>query len=288
MTAITHIDAANLEIAVRMAGDPSAPCLVLLHGWPQTSFAWENVLTELGRDHFALAFDLPGVGDSHGAPPSSEKAALASVILHAAETAGGKSIIIAGYDVGGMIAFAAARDHGSRIAGAVVMNTVIPGLDPWNETLADPRIWHFAFHNIPDLPETLVAGHEREYFDFFHNVMAGDKAALTDEARDVYARGYSRPDALKAGFDWYRAMEGDAARNSRPKAIDTPILYLRGDADGRSPDDHVPGLKQGGARNITGEVLPNSGEYAPEEAPGALIDALRKFRRSCEARRRAA
>jgi pimeloyl-ACP methyl ester carboxylesterase len=278
MANTTHIECSGLKLAVRTAGDPEQPCLILLHGWPQTGRAWEGVLDDLGRDHFACAFDLPGVGDSVGAPVSAEKIALAGLLLDAAEKLGARSIIIGGYDVGGMIAFAAARDHGARIDGAVVMNTVIPGLDPWDETLSDPRIWHFAFHNIPNLPETLVAGHQRRYFDFFHDVMAGDKAALTDAARDAYARGYSRPEALKAGFDWYRAMEADATRNAQPKAIETPILYLRGDADGHSPDDHIPGLKQGGARNITGGVLANSGEYAPEEAPDALIQALRDFR----------
>src|SRR3954471_1357850 len=151
----------NLTVGFRQAGDPSRPCLVLLHGWPQTSFAWRGVLDELGADHLALAFDLPGVGDSLGAPPSAEKTVIADILITAAERAGGKDIIVAGYDVGGMIAFAAARDHGSRIKGAIVMNTVIPGLDPWQRVIADPRIFHFALHNVARLPETLISGRER-------------------------------------------------------------------------------------------------------------------------------
>jgi pimeloyl-ACP methyl ester carboxylesterase len=274
---ISHIDVDGLSLACRTAGKATDPCLVLLHGWPQTGLAWESVLPELCRDSYVLAFDLPGVGDSRGAPASAEKTVLCDTVLRAAEAAGGKSIVVAGYDVGGMIAFACARDHAARIAGAVVMNTVIPGLDPWQKILADPRIWHFAFHLIPDLPETLVAGHERAYFDFFYDVMASDPKHLPDARRDAYARGYATREALKAGFDWYRAMPKDAEHNSKRKEIRTPLLYLRGDADGRSPDDYVPGIRNAGAIDLRSAVLPNSGEYAPEEAPRALIEALRGF-----------
>jgi pimeloyl-ACP methyl ester carboxylesterase len=272
---------AGLTLAYRKAGKASDPCLVLLHGWPQTGLAWESVLPELGRDSYALAFDLPGVGDSRGAPASAEKTVIADVVLRAAEAAGGKSIIVAGYDVGGMVAFACARDHATRIDGAVVMNTVIPGLDPWQKILADPRIWHFAFHLIPNLPETLVAGHERAYFDFFYDIMASDPQNLPAARRDAYARGYAMRNALQAGFDWYRAMPRDAEHNSQRKEIRTPMLYLRGDADGRSPDDYVPGIRAAGAMNLASGVLPNSGEYAPEEAAQALIAALRRFRSTC-------
>ena len=97
------------------------PCIVLLHGWPQTSYAWEQVLDELGRDQYALAFDLPGVGGSQGSPQPAEKQVLADIVLTAAEQIGAKNILVAGYDVGGMVAFACARDHPARIEGAVVM-----------------------------------------------------------------------------------------------------------------------------------------------------------------------
>jgi pimeloyl-ACP methyl ester carboxylesterase len=279
---IDHLEVGGLTLACRKAGRSSDPCLVLLHGWPQTGLAWEGVLPELGKDNYVLAFDLPAVGDSKGAPHSAEKAEIADIVLKGAEAAGGKSIIVVGYDVGGMIAFACARDHGARIEGAVVMNTVVPGVDPWTKILSDPRIWHFAFHQIPELPETLVAGHERTYFDFFYNVMASDPKRLPDARRDAYAQGYARREALRAGFDWYRTMPKDAEHNAKRVEIETPMLYLRGDAGAASKelDGYVTGLRNAGVANLDSGVLPNSGEYAPEEAPGALVEALRRFRRS--------
>jgi pimeloyl-ACP methyl ester carboxylesterase len=278
----TRIACGDTHLAVRSAGEPAKPALILLHGWPHSGLLYEQVIDRLGEDSFVLAFDLPEIGDSRGRPRSAEKAVLADLVLSAAEKAGAKSVIVAGLDVGGMIAFSAARDHGSRIDGAVVMNTVIPGLDPWSKVLSDPRIWHFAFHKIPNLPETLVSGHERAYFDFFFDVLAGDRSALTDERRDAYAQAYARPEALKAGFDWYRAMDADARRNCERKRIATPILYLRGDADERSIEDYVRGIRDAGAEHLSSAVIRNSGEFSPVEAPDELIRQLKSFRAHCD------
>jgi len=267
----------GVEIAMRLAGIASRPALLLLHGWPHSHALYEPVIDALAERFFVLAPDLPAIGESRGAPGSAEKTVLADVLLAAAERAGARDIVVAGIDVGGMIAFAAARDHGRRIRGAVVTNTVVPGLDPWEKLLADPRIWHFAFHAIPELPETMVQGRQRPYFDYFSDLLAGHASAVTDAYRERFAAAYARPEALKAGFDWYRALAADAKHNARPKAIETPLLYLRGDADGRSPDDYLPGLRRAGVRELTAAVLADCGEFAPLEAPRAFVDALMRF-----------
>jgi pimeloyl-ACP methyl ester carboxylesterase len=242
---------------------------------------YDGVVDALADDHFVLAFDLPAIGDSRGAPRSAEKKDIADVLIGAAERVGARAPVVAGFDVGGMIAYAAARDHAPRISGAVVINTVIPGIEPWSEVLADPRIWHFAFHAIPALPELLVAGHQRAYFDFFVNVLVVQKDLVSERHRTTFARAYERSEALRAGFDWYRAMSADAERNTQPKEIRTPMLYLRGDGDGRSPDDYVNGLRAKGATRLHGAVLPKSGELAPLEAPDAFMRELIEFSRAC-------
>lgn len=274
---ITH---QGLTLAADVAGDPAHPALVLLHGWPQSRRLFERVLNPLGADFFTLAFDLPEIGDSRGAPASAEKTVLADIVLGAAEKTGAKSILLAGLDVGGMIAFAAARDHGHRIIGAVMMNTAIPGVEPWAQLLSNPQIWHFAFHRIPDLPEQLVTGRERAYFDYFYDMLSGDPKALPEEHRAAYTQAYLRPEALRAGFDWYRALEADARHNAVKQSVTTPLLYLRGDADGRSVEDYVRGLRAAGAAQVRGMVIPHSGEFTPVDASDALIGTLRDFGRS--------
>lgn len=273
---LTAIASGSIELGVRVAGSNGNPALILLHGWPHCGALYDGVVDELAMENFVLAFDLPSIGASRGAPPSAEKAVLADIVLNAAETLGARSIVIAGLDVGGMIAFAAARDHAKRIAGAVVMNTVIPGVEPWSKVNADPRIWHFSFHAVPGLPETMVSGRERPYFDFFIDFLAGDKEKITASMREAFVAAYARPEALKAGFDWYRSFELDAKRNAVAKSIEVPMLYVRGDADARNIDDYAKGLKDIGVADLEREVIPG-GEFSPLEAPDAFVATLRRF-----------
>ena len=119
--------------------------------------------------------------------------------------------------------------------------------------------------------------HQREYFDFFVDALSGRKEAISERHRARFARAYERPEALEAGFDWYRAMQADAERNRQSKPIDVPILYARGNVDGGSPDEYVRGLSEKGARRVSGCVLGGSGELAPLEAPEAFIREVRAF-----------
>jgi len=271
------LQAGQARIAATRAGTPDMPALLLLHGWPHSRALYVGVVEELGATFLVLAMDLPALGGSRGTAPSAGKTDLADVILTAAETIGAQDITIAGLDVGGMIAFAAARDHGERVSRAIVMNTVIPGLPPWDALLADPGIWHFAFHAIDDLPEMLVRGRERSYFDYFHDALASDPAKIPASLRDQFAEAYTRPEALSAGFDWYRAMSRDAEHNARPKTISTPLFYVRGDADGRAIDIYREGLKKAGAVNLDTRVVAGAGELLPVEMPAEFIDIVRGF-----------
>ena len=276
----TTVASGSIALGVRVGGDSGNPGLVLLHGWPHCGALYDGVVDQLAAENFVLAFDLPSIGASRGMPPSAEKAVLADIVLSAAESLGARSIVIAGLDVGGMIAFAAARDHSDRIAGAVVMNTVIPGVEPWSKVIADPRIWHFAFHAVPELPEIVVSGRERPYFDFFIDFLAGDKEKITASMREAFVAAYARPEALKSGFDWYRSFELDAKRNAAAKSIEVPMLYVRGDADARNIGDYVQGLREVGVTNLEHEIIPG-GEFSPLEAPDAFVSMLRRFCARC-------
>ena len=79
-------------------------------------------------------------------------------------------------------------------------------------------------------------------------------------------------------------MSADAKRNAVAKDIGIPLLYLRGDADGRSPADYLPGLRDKGARLVEADTLPDSGEIAPLEAREAFARRLLAFADSCSGR----
>lgn len=270
----TTIDTGGFALSALVAGSSRLPALVLVHGWPLTSAIWKPVMGGLSERYFVLAFDLPGIGRSRAAGAPAGKTEIAGLLLQAAEAAGAENITVAGVDVGGMIAFSAARDHGRRIERAVVINTAIPGVEPWTRVLANPEVWHFAFHRVPALPELLVGGNERAYFDFFLDALAVHASRIDQDMRSEFVGAYADPAALKAGFDWYRAMPEDARHNRRKKRIDTPILCIRGDASPEPVQAYVAGLRDVGATQVTGRTIRDCGEIVSLEQPDALVGIL--------------
>jgi pimeloyl-ACP methyl ester carboxylesterase len=53
-----------IELFYRCAGDPSDPAIYLQHGWPTSSFDFEELFSGLSADHYVCALDTPGYGFS--------------------------------------------------------------------------------------------------------------------------------------------------------------------------------------------------------------------------------
>lgn len=152
------------------AGDPCAPTIIFLHGWPQDSTAWKDILLLAAHDYQCIAVDLPGIGASKttGPGPCGSKVLLARQIHDFLEYLGLENAAMVGHDVGGMITFSYLREFGD-LTKAVIMNTVIPGIAPWDDVIRIPWLWHFAFHSIPDLPEQITVNNLPAYFDYFYD-----------------------------------------------------------------------------------------------------------------------
>jgi pimeloyl-ACP methyl ester carboxylesterase len=260
------------------AGAPGAPAILFLHGWPQCAESWRPVLALASRDYRAVAIDLPGIGGSTGNPTDGSKSALAGFIAVTAAELGLDELVIVGHDVGGMIAYSYLRDFSPR--AAVISNTVVPGLDPWDELRANPNVWHFALHAIEGLPERLVQGNQRAYFDYFFDRLAATPGAISEMSREASVKAHGSDAALRAGFDWYRAFARDAERNAKAIApLGTPLLYLRGDHDEGHVEDYVAGFRKVGLTNVTPGVIAGSGHFSPQEAPDATWARIAEFLR---------
>jgi pimeloyl-ACP methyl ester carboxylesterase len=202
---------------------------------------------------------------------------LAELMTELAEQSGWQHPRLVGHDIGGMVAYAALRTAPvfERVA---ICNTVIPGVDPWDEIYGNPQVFHFHFHAVPELPERLVEGRERVYFDWFIDLLSDDPTRISEEDRDAFAAAYGSSEALTAGFDWYRTLPGDAEHNASDAGpVDTPVLYVRGDADPVDLDAYIEGFRAAGVRNVEAVVLPHSGHSASLESPDALWATIAKF-----------
>jgi pimeloyl-ACP methyl ester carboxylesterase len=275
-----HIAVGESSLHIVEAGQDHPDSLVFLHGWPEDWTEWQRVMEQARTTYHVVALDLPGVGESHGTVPGGEKAALANTIHQAIQILGLDTYLIIGHDAGAMVAYAYLRKFPAEIKAAVLLSSVIPGVEPWSKVLANPFIWHFAFHSIPKLPEILVMGKQRIYFDHFFDLLTKDHSAIDDAARTHYASAYGSPQALQAGFDWYSAFGKDALANSKDTAtIDTPLLYLRGECEGGDMDEYVNGFHTVGISSVTTARIPGSGHFTPEENPEAVWAEIARFSR---------
>ena len=105
----------------------SGDVVVLLHGWPQTWFEWRDVMPDLAKRYRVIAADLPGLGDSSGSE-SYDKRTLAQHLRRLLVDLKITSFHLVGHDMGGIVAYAYARQFPGDLKTVSMVDTPIPGL----------------------------------------------------------------------------------------------------------------------------------------------------------------
>ncbi|MYD99889.1 MAG: alpha/beta hydrolase, partial [Alphaproteobacteria bacterium] len=251
---------------------------VLLHGWPETWFEWRHVMPAIAERHPVIAPDLRGLGDSSRPAHGYDKRTVADDIHRLLrDRLGLERWHLAGHDWGGPTAFALAAAHAESALSLTVIDVVIPG--DGGEFSQGGRRWHHAFHRTPDLPEALVGGRERTYLGWFYRAYSARPNAIDEEAVEEYLRTYSQPEALRAGFAYYRNLPRDTADNAALLAtgfrLPMPVLAIGGgrtDAFGRAGE--VEASMRRVATDVRGLIAEGSGHFVPEEDPELVARAI--------------
>jgi pimeloyl-ACP methyl ester carboxylesterase len=270
------VDGLSIHAAERGSGRSS---VLFLHGWPQDWSSFEQVMLAMGEGRRLVAIDLPGIGLSEGSLASGHKRTIARCVKRVIDALELTQVTLVGHDVGGQIVFAFLQAYPDELTRAVMMNIVVPGVEPWSQVVRNPKIWHFAFHALPELPELLVSGHQARYFDHFFNTLSARRDGVDAQARAAYAKAYQRPQALHTGFEWHRTFEQDERDNEHGaiQKIRTPVLYLRGQRQPGGVDEYLKGFRVAGLQDVRGALIPDSGHFAPDEQPREVAAAVRRF-----------
>lgn len=252
--------------------------MVLLPGWPQTWYAWRHVIPLLAASYSVLALDLRGMGDSGKPATGYDTDTLASDLYELVQELGWKQFRLVGHDVGTWVAYAYAAKYPQTLRQLVLLDAAIPGLTPLEAfgLSPDSKTWQFVFHAVPDLPELLTQGREREYLNWFFRTKSVNTEAIQSDDLDVYARCYAEPGAMAAGFAYYRAVFQDIAQNQihAQTPLSMPVLALGGEkATGERLFQTIAKV----APTAEGGAIPNCGHYIPEECPQELCDRLLAF-----------
>ena len=179
MYTTTTADVAGVRIFYREAGDASKPNIVLLHGFPSSSYEFHDLIPLLAARFHVLAPDYPGMGHSD-APDSTVLRPtfddVAKVIEGFIDQRAPGRVILYLYDIGGQIGLRFAAAHPERIAGLVFQNLTI-SLEGWNLE----RLKAYERIGGPETPDKLAEAEK-----------------LATESRDkfLHQTGARRPDAL--------------------------------------------------------------------------------------------
>ena len=205
------------------------PTVVLIHGFPQDWYEWREIMPVLAERFTVVAVDLRGVGGSEPTLGGYDAANLAEDIHQLVQALRLEQVYIAGHDIGGYVAYALARRYPEATRGAMVIETPIPGIEPWSDLPVDVPLWHGAFHMVPDLPEALVADRQAVYFRYFFNVGTQNPGVFSDADVAHYAEAYAGP-RLRSAFEFYRAIPANMAFNAEDRrVIEVPLMLVGGE-----------------------------------------------------------
>jgi pimeloyl-ACP methyl ester carboxylesterase len=127
------VDVDGLKMFYRSAGDPNAPTILLLHGFPSASHMFRDLIPELAGRYHVVAPDLPGFGMTE--QPARDRFAytfdnLANKVSRFTEVLGLDKFVVYVFDYGAPVGFRLAMRHPERINAIVTQNgnTYIEGV----------------------------------------------------------------------------------------------------------------------------------------------------------------
>jgi pimeloyl-ACP methyl ester carboxylesterase len=122
MTAYRTIDLEGTEVFYREGGDPSAPTLLLLHGFPSSSAQYDQLMQRLAGNAHVIAPDYPGFGRSPAFTGSTTFDRLADAVDAFIEAKGVERFSLYMFDFGSPVGFRIATRHPERVQGLVLQN----------------------------------------------------------------------------------------------------------------------------------------------------------------------
>ncbi|GAB3305422.1 alpha/beta fold hydrolase [Epidermidibacterium keratini] len=266
----------DLRFDVRDQGPADGEPVVLLHGFPQSSAAWEYVaplLHEAGLR--TLAPDLRGY--SPGARPTQASAYRLDVmdgdVLALLDAAGLESAHVVGHDWGGALAWQLAAAHPDRVRTATVLSTPHPAAMQWATTHSTQllRSWYMLAIQIPGLPEAVLqAGMRRRGLS---------SLGLPREQSREYADLLQQPGALRGALNWYRAVRTrpNALAAAEQQTVSVPVTYVWGERDpylGRAAAERTAAYCFGPYRFIAADADHWLPEKHPELVASAVLDRI--------------
>lgn len=231
------VHANGIDVHARAVGDPGAPLILFLHGFPEYSGAWDDVLPAFAQEFHAVAPDQRGYFRSskpEGLDAYRVKNLVRDILALGDRFSPGRPYAVVAHDWGASVAYATAIAAPTRIRRLAVINGVHPG--PFQRALIEDEAQRKAsayMHYLRD-----PRAEERLSANTFEKLLGmlsrfGPQPWLTPEKQAGYLEAWSQPGALTGMLNWYRAsplvvpQPGEAVDPAKIMKLDPAQLRVR-------------------------------------------------------------
>jgi pimeloyl-ACP methyl ester carboxylesterase len=273
----------GLTFDVRDGGPPDGEPVVLLHGFPQDSSAFDR-MAPLLHDAGLRTLAPDQRGYSPGARPAGRSPyrirEVTGDVLALLDAAGLESAHVVGHDWGGFVGWALGAWHPERVRTLTALSTPHPAAMTRAVLTSDQglRSTYVGAFQLPVLPERLLLARDGA-------VLRGvlSTGGLPDDLVDRYVDRMREPGALSAALAWYRAVP--LAARDTVGTVTVPTLHVWGTGD----TFLGPAATAGTRRHVTGpyrlEVLDGVPHWIPELAAERTAELVVAHARSVAAAR---
>ena len=276
---VTHhrLDGEGTSLHYVSAGSSGSPIL-LVHGWPETWWAFHALIPLLAKTHRVHALDLRGFGDSSVDGDDFSNEASVADLHRLVQHLGAGAVHLLCQDISGGIGFTFAATHPDDLLSLTAVESALAGFGL--ERFADVNhggSWHVGFLGAPGIPELLLAGHERELLtDWAYPAMSGAGYGPSEADLDELTRTYSREHGWRGTAGLYQALFADGGRIralAEQRPLPMPVLTV----DAASHPNTERTFRQVAGGQVTSVHLDGVGHLVAQEAPERLAAALLDF-----------
>lgn len=275
----------GLRMNALEVGPARGPLVLLLHGFPELSESWREVMPPLAEAGFrVVAPDLRGYGDTERPKGGYDLDTLAlDVVNLARHLSPERPVHLVGHDWGGIIAFHVAAHFPDVVDRLAVINAPHPAL--FLREMKKPaqllRSWYVFFFQLPFLPERLLsAGGGAQVPRMLRRQMV-DPSRVPPGRLALYEAHFSRPEALRPPLAYYRELFrrflatpwGRRRLRATPRTR-APLLLIWGERDPALRVSFTQGLEPYFEQPPTVRRLPDEGHFVALEAPEKVAALL--------------
>jgi pimeloyl-ACP methyl ester carboxylesterase len=272
----------------------SGELVLLLHGFPEFWYSWRHQIPALSKYFRVVAPDMRGYNESDkpAGVGSYSTSLLVQDIKSLIKALGKDKAVVVGHDWGGAVAWNLAMTAPEFVEKLVILNCPHPFA--LIEAFLSMKVrqlqksWYIFFFQQPEAPERILS---RNNFEFLRMMLLGsavNKKAFSVEDLKRFVEAWSKPGALTASINYYRANMNPAqimlmskdqqemvTRNFRK--VKCPTLVIWGENDAALDKSLTLGMEKYAEASYEIKYIQDCGHWVQQESPDLVNKYLLDF-----------